>query len=189
MGLRLRRTIRICKGIRLNISKSGISTTVGRRGASVTVGKDRSSVNVGIPGTGISYRKEFRPSAEEPAQKRITSYIVEMDRNDSSHFVIRTEGGKIVTDPALIAAIRNSFEMDRMDRDSGHSRKSRSIALVLCILLGWLGVHRFYVGKIGTGILYLFTCGGFMIGLIVDLISILSGRFTDRQNRPLVEWK
>ena len=44
---------------------------------------------------------------------------------------------------------------------------------------GCFGVHRFYAGKIGTGILYLFTAGGFLIGWMVDLISILSNRFTD----------
>lgn len=46
----------------------------------------------------------------------------------------------------------------------GISRKSKTTALLLCIFLGGLGVHRFYVGKGGTGILYLFTAGLFGIG-------------------------
>ena len=65
------------------------------------------------------------------------------------------------------------------------SRKSRWIAFVLCLLLGWLGVHRFYVGKIGTGFLYAFTRGLYGIGWIVDLILILMGRFEDADGLPL----
>lgn len=45
-------------------------------------------------------------------------------------------------------------------------------ALLLCIFFGWLGVHKFYEGKIGIGILYIFTLGLFGIGWIIDIISI-----------------
>lgn len=47
------------------------------------------------------------------------------------------------------------------------------VALLLCIFLGFLGGHKFYEGKIGMGVLYIFTGGLFCIGIIVDLISIL----------------
>lgn len=50
--------------------------------------------------------------------------------------------------------------------------KSKWIALVLCVFLGWLGIHRFYEGKIFTGIIYLFTFGIFGIGWIIDIIRI-----------------
>lgn len=67
----------------------------------------------------------------------------------------------------------------------GISRKSKTTALLLCIFLGGLGVHRFYVGKGGTGILYLFTAGLFGIGWIIDIIRIATGSFKDEFDLPL----
>jgi len=68
------------------------------------------------------------------------------------------------------------------------SPKSRLVALLLCFFLGWLGIHRFYVGKIGTGILMLLTAGGFGIWVIIDLILIVMGSFTDKEGRRVFMW-
>ncbi len=67
------------------------------------------------------------------------------------------------------------------------SSHNRWIAFALCFILGVIGIHRFYVGKTGTGILYLFTCGLFGIGWLVDLILIACGSFTDKAGLPLKE--
>lgn len=59
------------------------------------------------------------------------------------------------------------------------------IALLLCFFLGCLGIHRFYVGKTGSGIAMLLTCGGCGIWSLVDFIMILVNSFTDKDGRPL----
>ena len=53
------------------------------------------------------------------------------------------------------------------------------MALALCIFLGWLGAHRYYVGKIGTGVIWTLTVGVCGIGWIVDIVTILCGGFYD----------
>jgi|TARA_B100002003_G_scaffold244414_1_gene270476 TM2 domain-containing membrane protein YozV len=66
-----------------------------------------------------------------------------------------------------------------MSAESGNSEKGFVATLILCFLLGGLGVHRFYVGKIGTGILMLLTFGGLGIWTLVDLIIIATQKFKD----------
>lgn len=65
------------------------------------------------------------------------------------------------------------------------SPKSKIVALLLCIFLGEFGIHRFYVGKIGTGIIWLCTMGLFGIGWIVDIIMLIIGSFKDGLGLPL----
>ena len=67
------------------------------------------------------------------------------------------------------------------------SDKRKTPALLLCILgfFGIAGLHRFYVGKIGTGLLWLCTGGFFLIGTLVDLFLILLGIFRDNTGVPL----
>lgn len=51
--------------------------------------------------------------------------------------------------------------------------KNKWVALLLCIFGGFLGLHKFYEGRILTGILYFFTAGLFFIGVIIDILSLL----------------
>ena len=75
MGLRFRKTVKLGPGIRLNFSKSGISTSIGPRGFTTTVGKNGVYRNVGIPGTGISYRTKVGGGKAKTTRKRASGTV------------------------------------------------------------------------------------------------------------------
>ena len=66
-----------------------------------------------------------------------------------------------------------STKATQTDTQSPLTERNNWCAFILCLFFGWLGVHKFYEGKIGIGVLYLFTGGLFLIGIAVDLIAIL----------------
>ncbi len=65
------------------------------------------------------------------------------------------------------------------------SEKGFVPTILLCFFLGVLGIHRFYVGKIGTGVLQLVTFGGVGIWTLIDFVVIVMGNFKDAQGRPI----
>ena len=82
--------------------------------------------------------------------------------------------------PNVIINNTNTNTNTNVNRNDGYGRygrygreKNKWVALLLCIFLGFLGGHKFYEGKIGMGILYLFTVGLFGIGVFIDFISLL----------------
>ena len=68
------------------------------------------------------------------------------------------------------------------------SPKSRLAALLLCFFFGAFGFHRFYVGKVGTGIIWLLTLGNGGIGTLVDFVMIICGSFTDQAGLIVKNW-
>ncbi|MBR1625792.1 MAG: TM2 domain-containing protein [Bacteroidales bacterium] len=75
---------------------------------------------------------------------------------------------------------RDSFNQNTSKDKVGDVSTDWLITLLLCFFVGTLGVHRFYHGKIGTGVLMLITVGGFGIWTLIDLILIILGKFTDK---------
>jgi TM2 domain-containing membrane protein YozV len=68
------------------------------------------------------------------------------------------------------------------------SEKKRLPALLLCFFFGSLGVHRFYAGKIGTGVIQLLTLGGLGVWALIDFIMIIVGSFTDKEGCKIEAW-
>ncbi len=68
------------------------------------------------------------------------------------------------------------------------SEKKILPTFLLCLFLGLFGVHRFYVGKIWTGVIMFLTVGGFFIWWIIDLIVIVVGAFTDDEGNKITQW-
>jgi hypothetical protein len=74
-----------------------------------------------------------------------------------------------------------SLQDTTTDKQSPNIPQKRITILLLCLFLGWIGIHRFYAGKIGTGLIMLSTLGGFGVWVLIDLIMICCGKFTDKQ--------
>ena len=73
-------------------------------------------------------------------------------------------------------------------RPANASPKSRLVAFLLCFFFGVFGFHRFYVGKIGTGIVQVLTIGGLGIWTLIDFVLIILGEFADKEGRKLTVW-
>jgi hypothetical protein len=105
-------------------------------------------------------------------------------------FVILLVPARLLGAPG-VSGVRPSLTQPRVTPFGPGSRCNRTTALLLAILgpmFGVFGLQRFYVGKVGTGILWLFTFGLFGVGQLIDIILILAGGFRDRSNLPLLVW-
>ena len=161
----------------------------------------------GVPGQRISFEKEPNVDVglwlylKDGTHIRIQPVITEakmsvggmrVDKNSvlrkglkGATVGLATErGGYIDTVTETVKKILNGEEVEDYvapETPAGaEGSKDWTTTFLLCLFCGGLGVHRYYVGKIGTGILYTLTAGLFGIGYLVDFIKILCGKFTDK---------
>ena len=123
MGLRFRKSVKICKGVKVNFSKSGASLSLGGRGHSVTLGR-RSRATIGIPGTGLSYSTSLKgPSiphkkktTHSSSSGRKTGHSANKHRYVSYTAVMRDDGkvdlldqrGVPIVDPSVVRHIKST---------------------------------------------------------------------------------
>ena len=75
--------------------------------------------------------------------------------------------------------------MNQITNTSETSDKSFFLLLVLCFLLGVFGAHRFYCGKVRSGIFMIITIGGLGIWALADFIIVCFGEFTDAEGKKI----
>ena len=75
--------------------------------------------------------------------------------------------------PNIVINNANTNTNTNVNNNVGGRMKNKWVSFLLCLFLGYVGAHKFYEGKVGMGILYIFTVGLFGIGWLVDLIVIL----------------
>lgn len=94
-----------------------------------------------------------------------------------------SQGGQQAPQPIIVNV--SNVNTNTVGGHDNYPYKSRWMAFFLCLLFGVVGVHRFYVGKMGTGVLWMFTGGFFGIGWLMDFFMLLSGSFRDKAGYPL----
>jgi hypothetical protein len=120
----------------------------------------------------VSEAKAVVIDVEKPRVNKISKgRIVEVNRLNSPSVVVSNDSKETIRFNAN-NQLDNSVKA-KQSRSSEGGGKSQVVALVLCIFLGLLGIHRFYLGYTGMGLLYLFTLGLFGIGWIIDLILLI----------------
>nr|WP_075723379.1 MULTISPECIES: DUF4236 domain-containing protein [Pseudomonas] len=75
MAIRIKKSLKIAPGVRLNISKSGVSTSVGMKGVTANISKKGTRLTGSIPGTGVSSSKMYTSKKPEKTQVERRSYL------------------------------------------------------------------------------------------------------------------
>ncbi|WKT00537.1 DUF4236 domain-containing protein [Gallibacterium salpingitidis] len=203
MGFKFRKRIKVMPGLTINLSKSGISTTVGTKGLSVNLGKKGAYLNTGIPGTGIYNREKLAPNKSDDdikyknntkenrmsnrsvaleiqrlASLRDNGVITEDEFQREKNKVLNYEQEKTINEEQILSSY---IKMS----------KKRTKASFIAFFFGFLGLHKFYLGRTWQGIIYLilfFTGLSFFLWLIdIFILGFMSDeRFLLKYNRNLL---
>ena len=118
-------------------------------------------------------------------------FCLVMDISDGiNEFVVFPVMSVVFMLPVFLIEFNCNIQLKRNVNNNGsdfsnQSSKSWIATFLLCLFTGHLGVHRFYVGKVGTGIVWLFTMGCFGFGYLIDLVIIATGNFKDKNGQPI----
>lgn len=117
--MRFRKSIKICKGVRINFSKSGISTTVGGKGVSMSLGGRGAYLNTSIPGTGLYNRTRIGGGTSTKTSTNsypsTVSQTINLKLDDNGNITFYDEFGRQINDPSLIRKVKSTpaFKAER----------------------------------------------------------------------------
>lgn len=191
MGFRFRKSKKIGGGFRVNFSKSGIGGSWGVKGFRVTKrAKGGFRTTMSIPGTGISYSTGGKGASGGCLTvllfplKLVFWMIYGVIYGIIWLFILLIKGiiklFKVISKRKRDSTITNNLEKASNDGNVNETQtnifqnvnNNSKIELLLCIFLGWLGIHKFYRKKTALGILYVFTLGILGIGWILDTVLL-----------------
>lgn len=134
--MRFRKTVKICKGVKVNFSKSGASLSLGGRGHSVNIGGRGTRTTIGIPGTGLSYsskvggshktRSSHRNTASRSISRSNTVAVpksVQLKMSPDGRVEIQDERGNVITDQSVIRKIKATDSYKNMVRNLESQRQ------------------------------------------------------------------
>lgn len=191
MPWHVRRSIRIAKGVRLNVGKKGMSLTTGRKGFHTTIGHGQVRTTVGLPGTGISYTHVSGKKKKPARTQQLPHYhqnqpMLVMQACRQCGFAFQAQSGWVGPCPRCSQPYQPPAGMyPPQQMYPVAQQKSWLVTLLICLFLGWFGIHRFYTGHIAIGFVQLLTFGGFFLWWLIDLLMILTGAYRDKNGIPL----
>lgn len=122
MGVRFQRRITLCKGVHLNVSKSGIGISLGMRGASISTGPRGQYVNLGIPGTGLAFRQKVGDNSSDSSDSvnesniRNSNYIegssinIKIDKDGKEFAYLTAPDGTPYNDEAMMRRVKKGAQ-------------------------------------------------------------------------------
>lgn len=128
MSVRFRKSVKICKGVKVNISKTGASISVGGRGHSLNYSARGVRGTVGLPGTGLSYSTMLSSSANNAIASLGGSLIIKM--NDKGQVLVFNENGTQITDQTMLRKIKSTtqFQTQKAQLENKRKRKMAELA-------------------------------------------------------------
>jgi TM2 domain-containing membrane protein YozV len=132
-----------------------------------------------------SIQSEIRTLEREKSNKRIKRQLKELRTQETSMISQIRSLQTPILESVTAASIARMSEKQIINPPKDYAGKDWRTTFVLCTLFGFLGIHRFYIGRLRSGLIYLFTLGLFGIGWVVDFILLAVGSLYDQYKFPL----
>jgi hypothetical protein len=141
-------------------------------GETITLKSDLVLATTSVPMAEVIIPADVR--AEKKAQKAATKEVIAQIKEIKKAQKLQANSFQTQSNETATADIEQTLDNSAKDASSeSKGGESQLIALILAIFLGGLGVHRFYLGYIGIGVIQLLTAGGCGIWALIDIILIL----------------